>query len=162
MNPKMRNASIVLAASILMVSLVCNKETPARSLHFDFGKGDTSPFWNEPSSVLRPWFNTAKARIEKVLVVNTIKFDDELSVAFLLDENGGVEDPIVTNNVTKDSAQAEAVVDLLKKCVPFDKPPDELLHKQRILLLFRHYPNFFLQICKWTPLQDIKCGRIEI
>jgi hypothetical protein len=142
---QMRNASIILAASTLMVSISCNQETSAGKLHYD--TLILSPSWNEPPDALRPWFNDAKAKIEKAITANTIKFDDELSVAFLLDENGGVEDPIfVTSVANRNKEQAEAILSLLNKCVPFDKPPDELLHKQRLLLLFRHYPKFFLQM----------------
>jgi hypothetical protein len=146
MKIQMRNAAIVFAASTLLVSIFCNQETSARGLVFD--TLIVSPCWSEPPDALSPWFNTAKIKIEKAISANTNKFDDELSVAFLLDENGGVEDPIIVhvNNVAREKAQAEAIVNLLNKCIPFEKPPDELLHKQRILLLFRNYPKFFLEM----------------
>jgi hypothetical protein len=126
---------------IIVLALPANSQ-----LHGCFGS-DTSPYWIDPPTNLSPWFEIVKYKINRLLLESkTYKFHNGARVAFLLDNDGQVVDPMILSYPKGDEKDDQKLLDLIRTTELFDKPPAELLHKQRLLLMFADYPKFSLQL----------------
>src|SRR5208283_839835 len=104
------------------------------------------PLWSEPNSKFKPWFDDCHARIAREMDKNP-KSDllkGGLACTFLLEADGNISDLFIYQSARSKEIDDNAL-NVINQAAPFEKPPEELLHKRRVLVIFTRGNDFRIQ-----------------
>jgi hypothetical protein len=104
--------------------------------------GRTGPIFVKPSFKLRPWFDDCDNRIKHALEQEprATTFHGRIACIFLLEPDGNISDLFAVSDESSKSMR-DVFMKIVKRAAPFNRPVDELLHKERIQVEFRRYPQ---------------------